>query len=84
MKKSKEKFSELQKARDELKLKAHLFKADVKDEWEELEAKWEKARRDIKPALDAAKEASGNIAEAHSLLLDELKNGYKSIREKLH
>ncbi len=84
MKKSKEKFSQLQSARDELRLKAHLFKADMKDEWEELEEKWAKARRDIKPALDAAKEASENISEAHSLLLDELKDGYKNIQKKLH
>ena len=84
MRKNKDKFEELKQARDELKLQAHLFRADAKDHWEELEEKWNEARREMKPALDAAKEASGNISEANSLLLSEIKEGYKKIRENLH
>ncbi len=84
MRNSREIYDELKKTRDELRVQAHLFKAEAKDQWEELEEKWNEARRDMAPALKAAKEASGNVGEANRLLLNEIKEGYKKIRERMH
>ena len=71
---------DLETARDELKLNAHLLKAELKDKWNDLEKKWEKISIEVKPKLEAAKDAGENITEAHKLLLSELKEGYDKIK----
>ncbi|MAX67316.1 MAG: hypothetical protein QF441_12510 [Bacteriovoracaceae bacterium] len=83
MKDFKEVFKNLEQTRDELKLQAHLFEADLKTEWEGLEKKWDHVRGQVKPSLDAAKDASENISEAHKLLLSEIKEGYQKIKKTL-
>lgn len=74
---------DIKQTRDELNLKAHLFKADAKDVWQEMENKWAKINQTVKPTIDAAKDASKNINEANKLLLTELKNGYKHIKDTM-
>lgn len=73
----------LKQQRDELQVQLHLAKADAKDEWARLEAQWD----DIKPKLEAAREEVGKTAEsvgaALGLAIDELKNGYERLRNRL-
>ena len=73
----------LEQSRDELKLQAHLFNAEVKDDWNELEKKWEHLASEVRPAMRAAKEASENISEANKLLMEEIRNGFQNIKSKL-
>jgi hypothetical protein len=69
---------DLKKLRDELKLKMHLASMDMKQEWNELEGKWEKFSE--KTGLDESAQALGGSLEA---LGAELKNSYKRFRAGL-
>lgn len=74
---------ELKQQRDELRLKMHLAKAEVKDEWDALEEKWEQ----MKPRLDAAQREAAkttkNVLAALELGVAELGEGYRRIRDRL-
>jgi hypothetical protein len=48
----------LRQERDELKLKAHLGKAEMRDEWETLERKWEHLEGRMEGVAEEAREAS--------------------------
>lgn len=69
---------DLKKLRDELELKMHLASMDMKEEWAELEGKWEQFSR--KTGLDESAQALGGSLEA---LGEELKKSYKRFRAGL-
>ncbi len=78
-----EKISELRTLRDELKIKAHLFKMDTQTEWEDLEKKWAKISAEMKPTQSAAKEALAEVGTASELLISEIAKGYYRIRDSI-
>ena len=69
---------DLKKLRDEVKLKIHLGTMEVKDEWEELEKKWDQFTRDA----DLEKTAEG-LGDATKGLTAELQKGYERLRKAL-
>ncbi len=69
---------DLKRQRDELRVQLNLASKEAKDEWEELEGKMEKFSAEAK----LAKTGSG-ISTALGLLGNELKQGYKRVREAL-
>ena len=85
---------DLRRVRDELRVQASLGKAEAKQRWEELEKHWDhfEARlkvvareagasaEDIGKAARGAGEAVGREARN---ILEELKRGYKHIRDVL-
>jgi hypothetical protein len=73
----------LKQERDELKLKLRLGTADLRDEWDELEEKWDGLRGRLKQVAEAADEASDDVKAAARLLADELKAGYDKVRKRL-
>jgi phage shock protein A len=73
----------LRQERDELRLKLHLGKAELKDEWETLERKWEQLEARVAGARDEAREASKEVGAAFGILADELGQAYKRIRARL-
>jgi hypothetical protein len=75
---------ELKTQRDVLAVKIHLAKADVKDEWQELEKKWQhfSARSEI--LQDEAKGVAEDVREDLSDLGEDLKEGYYRIKRLLH
>ncbi|HRP87442.1 MAG TPA: hypothetical protein PLS34_07975 [Gammaproteobacteria bacterium] len=73
----------LRRERDELKLKMHLGKAELKDEWEALERKWERLEGRMEGAAEEAREASREVGAAFGVLADELGEAYRRIRAKL-
>lgn len=74
---------DLKRERDELQLKLHLGKEELEDEWNALEKKLQQMETKAKTIQGAASEAGENIAQAAKLLGDELKKGYKQVRDKL-
>jgi hypothetical protein len=70
----------LELLRDELALKAHLFKADMKVEWEALELKWSEFREHLGRAQVAAGDAARDIDASSKPLADSLKASYTSIK----
>ncbi len=73
----------IEQLRDEIKLKAHLGKAEAKDELEQLENKWETFLDDCKPLADEAGKTAENTGAALSLAAEEIKAGYKRLRKLL-
>lgn len=75
--------SSIEKLRDEIKLKSHLGKVEVKDELEQLEKKWETFLAEYKPLTEEAGKTAENTGAALSLAADEIKAGYKRLRKLL-
>ncbi|NTW98505.1 MAG: hypothetical protein HGB35_00930 [Geobacteraceae bacterium] len=69
--------------RDELKVKMHLAKADVKDEWQKVEKKWDELSIKIGKIKDEAVESSKDIEEAAEKLADEIKIGYERLKKQV-
>lgn len=65
---------------DELALKAHLFKSDMKTQWEALEAKWSDFKEHLGRAEVAAKDAGHGIDTSSKSLGDSLLAGYTEIK----
>jgi hypothetical protein len=73
----------LRKLRDELKLQLHLGSSDLKDRYEELEGKWHTFERRVAAAREVAREETQEVSEATKLLLGEIRDGYRHIRDSL-
>ncbi len=69
--------------RDELKLKAHLAKAELKDEIERLDKKWQLVENELRLTADHAKEPLQAIGHQTAELIKELTKGYESIRDRV-
>lgn len=66
---------------DELRLQAHLFKADLKDRWLEAERRWQ----DIEHELgEAAAHSRSELGAAASLAAEALRESYRELRQALH
>ena len=74
---------DLERRRDELRLKLHLAKADARDEWERTEQKWERVRTDLQRAQQGTGKAVEEIAGGVQNLIDEISNSYKRIRSTI-
>ena len=73
----------LRKERDELNVKVHLAGMEVRDEWQELEDKWEQFQAKNRRFYKEIEPAVGDVQAALSVLGEELKAGYKKIRDAL-
>jgi len=75
----------IEQLRDEIKLKAHLGKAEARDELEKIDKKWQDLQDQYKPVADEAGKTAGKVAdkaaEAFGQAADELKAGYERIRK---
>ncbi len=69
---------DIKKARDEVRLQLHLASMEAKDEWGELEEKWE----DFTARADMEKSYEG-VSDALSGLGEELKQAYVRFRNAL-
>ncbi len=75
--------SNLKRERDELALKIHLGKEDLKDEWEKLDDKFAQLSSDYEPLKGAISESADDVWESLKLVGEELKNGFNRIRKSL-
>ena len=66
---------DLKKLRDELELKMHLASMEARQEWKELDEKWQ--RFSSRARLEDSAESVGDAVE---LLGEELKKGYKRLK----
>ncbi|HEY7682219.1 MAG TPA: hypothetical protein VH879_06215 [Gemmatimonadales bacterium] len=75
--------SDLERERDELKLKIHLAKAEGRDELARLDEKISDLRQRTDAAGVEAKDAMGNVGEAAKKLVAEIKAGFDRVRKTL-
>lgn len=67
--------------RDELRLKANLLRADLRDQWERLEEQWTKLERDIRPVGGAIGTTVEQLDASTRELLKTVGAGYARIRD---
>jgi hypothetical protein len=75
--------TDLERERDELKLKIHLAKAEGRDEWARIDKKLDELRFRAGAAGSEAKDAMDDVGEAAKKLADEIKAGLDRIRKTL-
>ena len=69
---------DLERNRDEIRVKMHLASMDAKEEWTELEKKWEHFIAEARVS-----ESAQNVGGALEKLGHELKDAYKRLREAI-
>ncbi|MCC2615690.1 hypothetical protein LJ739_05500 [Aestuariibacter halophilus] len=75
--------NDVRREKDELTVKAHLFKADAKDEWDKVEKKWQQFSHKAEAFGQEAQDASGDVGAALKLLGEELKHSFQRLKKKL-
>jgi len=75
--------SSLRRQRDELALKIHLGKADLKDEWTQMTEKLDELTREYEPLKEAVGETTDNLVSSLKLVGEEIQNGFHRIRKSL-
>jgi hypothetical protein len=78
-----EELESLRATRDDLRVRLHLGKAEVKERWEKLEKQWQHAEGKLKVLREQASESAGDVSNAARLLMDELKEGVEDLRKLL-
>ncbi|MFN3919031.1 MAG: hypothetical protein ACK4JF_01925 [Methylohalobius sp.] len=73
----------LRQERDELRVRMHLAKLEVQQEWEKAEKQWESFKAKAGEVLEDTKEVAADLAESAKAIGEELKNVYLRIRERL-
>jgi hypothetical protein len=73
----------LKTQRDELRVKSHLFKLDLQEEWAATEKKWEQLNQKLNRAETEGAEAGREIGAAMKLLGEEIKAGYERVSKQL-
>ncbi len=70
----------LKQVRDELRVKADLAKMETRDQWENIEKQWNHIEAELQGLNKDAKASAGEIGQAVSLVLGEIKEGYKKLK----
>jgi len=73
----------LKTERDEIKLKLHLASMNVKDEFEDLEKKWDDVSQKAIDIADDSKETSEEFIGKVKIVGEELKETYLRIKSRL-
>jgi hypothetical protein len=75
--------SSLRKQRDELKLQIHLGSKEAKQEWKNLDAKFQAMMADYEPVKNAVDQTAIDVWESLKLVAGEIKDGFHRIRKSL-
>jgi hypothetical protein len=73
----------LRRDRDELRVQMHLLKADARDEWATLEKKWAHLQTKSEAVGASAGQVASEVGAALKLLGDEVRTGYRKIRDTI-
>ena len=74
---------DLRQTRDELRVQMHLAKAEARDDWDNLEHKWDEFQQKLDKVEDVTEDSAKDVGGALSALGDEIKAGYKRIRDAM-
>jgi len=74
---------DLQRLRDEIRVRLHLGKADAKDQWERVEHRFQEFEGHVKSLSAQAEEPLHDVADAARLLGEEIRDAYRKLRDAL-
>lgn len=72
---------QLKKMRDEMRLQAHLAKAEAKDEWVKAEAKWDQLKDELPRIDESADDIIDKLSDGAKKLAQDIRSAYKRIRD---
>lgn len=72
--------SSLAQLRDEVRVQAHLLKAEALERFDGLELRWEKLRQEALAAREIAGNAKDEVGSALSLAIESLRNNYTELK----
>jgi hypothetical protein len=75
--------AKLKQQRDELKLQAHLFKAETREEWDKAEVQWKQVQERSRRIGDTTGQVGEEIAGTLKNVGREIQEGYNRIRRKM-
>lgn len=73
----------LQQERDELKVKMHLAKLDLQDEWEKIEKKWPEFQSRAEEIVEGTKDVADEVVDSVKVVGEEIKATYERIRQRI-
>ncbi|MGH0034968.1 MAG: hypothetical protein ACQGVK_08060 [Myxococcota bacterium] len=76
-----EELDTLRAARDEMRVRLHLGKAEAQERWDQLEKQWHHAEGRLKVLREQASESAADVGDAARKLVDELKDGVEQLRK---
>ncbi|MCB9654876.1 MAG: hypothetical protein H6729_12175 [Deltaproteobacteria bacterium] len=76
----KKEIEDLKRLRDELRVQAHLGKAEAKDAWSRLEASWPDVEEKLKVIESETSEFADNLFASAKGLVAEIREGYSKFR----
>jgi DNA repair exonuclease SbcCD ATPase subunit len=76
-------WEKLKAQRDEMKVQAHLARAEFRDEWDEVEKKWQKAEQKLHHVQDQAIETTAEMQRSAKVVMEEIASTYQRIKERL-
>lgn len=76
-------WEKLKAQRDEMKVQAHLARAEFRDEWDEVEKKWQKAEQKLNSVQDQAIETTAEMQRSAKVVMEEIASTYQRIKERL-
>jgi len=76
-------WEKLKAQRDEMKVQAHLARAEFRDEWDEVEKKWQKAEQKLQHVQDQAIETTTEMQRSAKVVMEEIASTYQRIKERL-
>jgi len=71
---------ELKATRDDLRVRLHLGRAEVREQWDKLEKRWEHAQARLKVLREEARDSAEDVGEAARLLVHEIREGLDHLR----
>lgn len=74
-------FEHLGRLRDDLRLQAHLFGAELKDRWQEAEVRWEHVESEVRTIGAVVDHTRTELSAAASLAVDALREAYADMRK---
>jgi hypothetical protein len=78
-----EEIEELRRVRDELRVQMHLARQEAKERWDHLEKRWQSLESRLKVVREGSRESLSDIGDAAKALVEEIKNGYRHVRNLL-
>ena len=73
----------LKQQRDELRVRMHLARAEVRDEWNEVQTKLDKLADDFEPLKDAVGDSADDMVAGLKNVGEEIKQTFDRIRRSL-
>jgi DNA repair exonuclease SbcCD ATPase subunit len=80
-------WEKLKTQRDEMKVQAHLARAEFRDEWNAVEEKWQKAEQAFDRvqdrAIETTAETTAEMQHSAKVIMEEIASTYDRIKERL-